>query len=216
MQITCTANGCCYRRHRLSFARRYEALQSWGILACIGVITGLLAAAVDIGVAWFADIKLGYCSHTFWIPRYKCCIASMNYFSCPEWRSWSEHLGFERGSALGGMADFLVFVGSAVAFATLAAYLVASWSLLAAGDGIPEAKTFAGGFGIPGHLSKTTLVTKACAVVLAVSRSDSVAASRHGPSATHCKRGRNDSIRAFAGCGSVPSEGTVGRLAAPD
>jgi hypothetical protein len=159
------------RTHARTHACSYAALQSWGILACIGIITGLLAAAVDIGVAWFADIKLGYCSHAFWIPRYKCCIASRNYFSCAEWRLWSEYLGFERGSALGGIADFLVFVGAAVLFATVAAYLVASWSLLAAGDGIPEAKTFAGGFGIPGHLSKTTLVTKACAVVLAVSRS---------------------------------------------
>ena len=133
-------------------------MESWIVLALIGVTCGVIATIVDVGADWATDLKFGYCNRGFWINRGVCCRDSSDMMGCPEWNDLSTepHLAF------------LMYVGMAVSMATYSAWLTSVFSPYAAGSGIPEIKVILGGFMIQRFLGFWTLLIKVVGLVLSV------------------------------------------------
>ena len=141
-----------------NFWKAYDAMESWILLALIGITCGVIATFVDVGADWATDLKFGYCGRGFWINRGVCCRDSSDMMGCPEWQDLSTepHLAF------------MLYVGMAVAMATYSAWLTSTFAPYAAGSGIPEIKIILGGFAIPRFLGFWTLLIKIVGLILSV------------------------------------------------
>ena len=65
----------------------FDGAQGWILAAVIGCITACLAYFVDVTEVAVFDIKEGYCTQGFHVPKNKCCLSEED---CPLWRSWGD------------------------------------------------------------------------------------------------------------------------------
>jgi chloride channel 3/4/5 len=42
----------------------------------VGLVTGTVAAIIDIGTSWMSDLKFGICPQAFWLNMEQCCWSS--------------------------------------------------------------------------------------------------------------------------------------------
>ncbi|GJJ74156.1 chloride channel 3/4/5 [Entomortierella parvispora] len=70
-----------------------DGLKGWVLVLLTGVITACLAAFIDVSSWWLGDLRMGYCTTSFWWSQYFCCWESSSAEpTCPEWVSWSQAL----------------------------------------------------------------------------------------------------------------------------
>jgi chloride channel 3/4/5 len=162
-----------------------DASQVWIILVAAGILSGGIAAFIDVASLWLADLKTGYCSNIegdgrFYLNRGFCCWGIEDQSMCHDWNSWGGSMGI---TSTGGrwVVDYIFFilfsVGVAhlsrnhsadktqILFAACASLLVREFSPYAQRSGIPEIKTVLGGFVIRHFLGGWTLVTKTLGLV---------------------------------------------------
>ncbi|EUC44875.1 hypothetical protein COCMIDRAFT_96959 [Bipolaris oryzae ATCC 44560] len=149
-----------------------DASQVWIILVAAGILSGGIAAFIDIASDWLADLKTGYCHNVdgdgrFYLNKSFCCWGINEAQACHDWDSWGSAMGI--GSAGGRyVVDYVLFILYSVMFAACASFLVREFSPYAKHSGIPEIKTVLGGFVIRHFLGGWTLVTKTIGLCLAV------------------------------------------------
>jgi chloride channel 3/4/5 len=146
-----------------------DASQVWIILVAAGVLSGGIAAFIDIASDWLGDLKTGYCSNVdgdgrFWLNRSFCCWGYKEVAECHDWHPWGNALGI---GPFGGrwVVEYIFFVLFSIFFAAGASLLVREFSPYAKHSGIPEIKTVLGGFVIRHFLGGWTLVTKTLGLV---------------------------------------------------
>ncbi|XPT03202.1 chloride channel [Ascochyta lentis] len=149
-----------------------DASQVWIILVAAGVLSGGIAAFIDVASDWLADLKTGYCSSVegdgrFYLNKGFCCWGIDTGEQCADWQEWGSAMGIGNG---GGkwIVEYIFFVLFSVLFAACASLLVREFSPYAKHSGIPEIKTVLGGFVIRHFLGAWTLVTKTLGLCLAV------------------------------------------------
>ena len=78
-------------RRRKDFRGRmlawFDGAQGWVLVALIGCITAAIAYFVDVTEDAIFDMKLGFCSTSYFAGREKCCDG---LHSCPEFLSWAQ------------------------------------------------------------------------------------------------------------------------------
>ncbi|KAL5433612.1 hypothetical protein PMIN07_011073 [Paraphaeosphaeria minitans] len=149
-----------------------DASQIWIILIAAGVLSGGIAAFIDVASDWLGDLKTGYCSNIdgdgrFYLNKGFCCWGYSEYAKCNDWRPWSEAMGI-RSVGGGWIVEYIFFVLFSVLFAACASLLVREFSTHAKHSGIAEIKTVLGGFVIRRFLGVWTLVVKTLGLCLAV------------------------------------------------
>ncbi len=146
----------------------YDAAQAWIVITIVGVVIGLIAAALNIITEWLSDIKVGYCTTAWYLNEDFCCYGSEA--GCDEWKRWTSFT----------VANYLIYAVFAVLLAFVSAYLVKSYAPYAAGSGISEIKCIIAGFIMKGFLGSWTLLIKAICLPLAIASGLSV--GKEGPS----------------------------------
>jgi chloride channel 3/4/5 len=146
----------------------YDAAQAWVVVTLVGVVIGLIAAALNIITEWLADIKLGYCTTAWYLNEGFCCYGSEQ--GCDEWKRWTSF----------SVTNYFIYAIFAVLLAFMSAYLVKSYAPYAAGSGISEIKCIIAGFVMQGFLGFWTLLIKALCLPLAIASGLSV--GKEGPS----------------------------------
>ncbi|KAF1357752.1 hypothetical protein EJ07DRAFT_167397 [Lizonia empirigonia] len=149
-----------------------DASQVWIILVAAGILSGGIAAFIDVASDWLADLKTGYCSSVegdgrFYLNKGFCCWGIDTGDQCADWQEWGSAIGIGNG---GGkwIVEYIFFILFSVLFAACASLLVREFSPYARHSGIPEIKTVLGGFVIRHFLGGWTLVTKTLGLCLAV------------------------------------------------
>ncbi|RMD39807.1 hypothetical protein DV735_g5319, partial [Chaetothyriales sp. CBS 134920] len=146
----------------------YDAATAWIVVTLVGVIIGLIAAALNIISEWVSDVKLGYCTTAWYLNKDFCCYGAED--GCGEWHRWSSF----------GLVNYFVYTIFALLLAFLASYLVKAYAPYAAGSGISEIKCIIAGFVMKGFLGFQTLVIKSLCLPLAIASGLSV--GKEGPS----------------------------------
>ncbi|KAH8639059.1 chloride channel protein 3 [Alternaria alternata] len=149
-----------------------DASQVWIILVAAGILSGGIAAFIDVASDWLADLKTGYCHNVdgdgrFYLNKSFCCWGIEEEQACHDWNSWGAAMGID---SVGGryVVEYIFFVLFSVLFAACASLLVREFSPYAKHSGIPEIKTVLGGFVIRHFLGGWTLVTKTIGLCFAV------------------------------------------------
>lgn len=97
-----------------------DASQVWIILVAAGVLSGGIAAFIDVVSDWLADLKTGYCSHgegdgRFYLSKGFCCWGIEEMQECKDWSSWGGAMGI--GNAGGRwIVEYIFFVLFSVCF----------------------------------------------------------------------------------------------------
>lgn len=81
-----------------------DASQVWIILVAAGIISGGIAAFIDVASDWLGDLKTGYCSNVdgdgkFYLNKSFCCWGYSELSECHDWHPWGNALGI---SSIGG------------------------------------------------------------------------------------------------------------------
>ncbi|KAJ4369299.1 chloride channel [Didymella sp. IMI 355093] len=149
-----------------------DASQVWIILVAAGILSGGIAAFIDVASDWLADLKTGYCSSIegdgrFYLNKGFCCWGIDTGDQCADWQEWGSAMGI---GSVGGrwIVEYILFILFSVLFAACASLLVRDFSPYAKHSGIPEIKTVLGGFVIRHFLGGWTLATKTLGLCLAV------------------------------------------------
>ncbi|KAF9104349.1 hypothetical protein BGX29_002033 [Mortierella sp. GBA35] len=100
---------------------RADSLKGW-------VLVLLTAAFIDVSSWWLGDLRMGYCTTSFWWSQYFCCWGSTSSGSCPEWVSWSQALSSD--NIILGLSrdtfDWIVYCCFGVLFAGICVVMVTS------------------------------------------------------------------------------------------
>ncbi|KAG0211925.1 hypothetical protein BGX28_007207 [Mortierella sp. GBA30] len=103
---------------RGSIKTRADSLKGW-------VLVLLTAAFIDVSSWWLGDLRMGYCTTSFWWSQYFCCWGSD---SCPEWVPWSQALS--RDKVILGLSpdsfDWVVYCCFGTLFAGICVVMVTS------------------------------------------------------------------------------------------
>ena len=95
-----------------------DGAQGWILVAIIGCITACIAYFVDITETTIFDVKEGYCSHTWYFSKAKCCLRAED---CPLWTSWGDAMSF---TGVGKTwIDLIFYVLFAVVFSLASCFL---------------------------------------------------------------------------------------------
>ncbi|KAF2015546.1 hypothetical protein BU24DRAFT_441206 [Aaosphaeria arxii CBS 175.79] len=149
-----------------------DASQVWIILVAAGLLSGTIAAFIDISGDWLGDLKTGYCSNVegdgrFYLNKAFCCWGYSELSQCHDWHPWSNALGIH--SEVGSwIVEYIFFVVFSILFAACASILVREYSTYAKHSGIAEVKTVLGGFVIRRFLGGWTLLIKTLGLCFAV------------------------------------------------
>jgi chloride channel 3/4/5 len=91
-----------------------DASQIWLILIAAGILSGAIAAFIDVASDWLGDLKTGYCSNVdgdgrFYLNKGFCCWGYSEYSQCHDWHPWSRALGI---NSIGGawIVEYIFFV----------------------------------------------------------------------------------------------------------
>ncbi|XP_050541085.1 H(+)/Cl(-) exchange transporter 5 isoform X1 [Daktulosphaira vitifoliae] len=152
----------------------HDAWSGWLCVLLVGLVTGTVAAIIDIGTSWMSDLKFGICPQAFWLNMEQCCWSSnetsfeFDKGNCSQWFYWSEIFTSSNGT-FAYIVSYIFYIMWALLFAALAAGLVRMFAPYACGSGIPEIKTILSGFIIRGYLGKWTLLIKSVGIMMSVS-----------------------------------------------
>jgi len=117
-------------------------IQRWVIMFAVGVLTALVACAIDITIELLAKLKYGLL------------------------RQWTDHCVEEENDCL--YIPYLMWVCLNVIPVTLGSFLVAYIEPAAAGSGIPQVKCYLNGVKVPRVVRVKTLLCKGLGVTLSV------------------------------------------------
>eukprot|EP00929_Paragymnodinium_shiwhaense_P051365 TRINITY_DN25865_c0_g1_i4.p1 TRINITY_DN25865_c0_g1~~TRINITY_DN25865_c0_g1_i4.p1 ORF type:complete len:842 (-),score=154.45 TRINITY_DN25865_c0_g1_i4:187-2712(-) len=159
-----------------------KQLLPWFLSVLIGIGTALTGSFVAVASDFLGDMRFGYCRGISLADRHRCCGGAENIdvlrdacmpaqlilmqtaASAPEWREWADIFESERGT----MSPGVVYTVVAVAFASLAAFIVSCHCLAARGDGLASVKAAVAGFDLPDAFSVRCLLTKTVGLAFAV------------------------------------------------
>lgn len=149
-----------------------DASQVWIVLIGTGLLSGVLAAAINVASDWLGDLKTGYCrtgehGGRFYLNRGFCCWGHEELFQCQGWNTWGDAMHI-RASAGQYLVEFIMFILFSVFFAYCASILVKDYATYAKHSGIPEIKTVLGGFVMQRFMGLWTLIIKSLGLCLAV------------------------------------------------
>lgn len=147
----------------------YSFSLNWLLLALMGVIIGTIASSLNIITSWLANIRMGHCSHGFYISKASCCWGQ-NESTCNSWIKWTN---FE-------ILNYFIYILVSLFLSFTAAILVKVYAAAAAGSGIAEIKCIVNGFVIDGFLGWWTLLIKSLGLPLVIASGLSV--GKEGPS----------------------------------
>ncbi|XP_025195865.1 H(+)/Cl(-) exchange transporter 4 isoform X1 [Melanaphis sacchari] len=153
----------------------HDAWSGWLCVLLVGLVTGTVAAIIDIGTSWMSDLKFGICPQAFWLNMEQCCWSSnetsfeLDKGNCSQWFYWSEIMTSSNYGPFAYIVSYLFYIAWALLFAALAAGLVRMFAPYACGSGVPEIKTILSGFIIRGYLGKWTLLIKSVGIMMCVS-----------------------------------------------
>ncbi|GMM29442.1 Gef1 protein [Martiniozyma asiatica (nom. inval.)] len=164
-------------------SRMWSSLQSWLVLTVIGLVTGTIAAFLNIMTEWLNDIKRGHCTLGFFLNENFCCLKQksneksieivfrqLSEESCDAFVSWSSHW----------VPSFIIHLILCVSFGLLAAFACLYIAPNAAGSGISEVKVIISGYKHSTFLSLPTLLVKALGLPFTIASGLSV--GKEGPS----------------------------------
>jgi chloride channel 3/4/5 len=91
-----------------------DASQIWIVLIAAGVLSGGIAAFIDVASDWLGDLKAGYCSNVdgdgrFYLNKGFCCWGYSEYAKCNDWHPWSAALGVHSVGG-GWVVEYIFFV----------------------------------------------------------------------------------------------------------
>ncbi len=155
----------------------YDSLQPWIVLFLVGILTGLVAACINVSSDWLNNIKSGYCKEAFYLSKEYCCWEAEGT-TCDNWISWSEaaNISSKTGSYVFAFFISLLFV---VIFSFISTLLVVNFAPYAVFSGIPEIKTVLSGIVFHHLLTVKTLIIKSVGLCLVVGAG--LWAGREGP-----------------------------------
>jgi chloride channel 3/4/5 len=91
-----------------------DAGQVWVILVAAGILSGAIAAFIDVASDWLGDMKTGYCRNTdgdgrFHLNKSFCCWGYSELSECHDWHPWGDALGIQ---SVGGkwIVEYIFFV----------------------------------------------------------------------------------------------------------
>jgi chloride channel 3/4/5 len=100
-----------------------DASHIWLILVATGIMSGGIAAFIDVASDWLGDLKTGYCSNVdgdgkFYLNKGFCCWGYTEYSQCHDWHPWSSALGV---ASKGGswFLEYLFFICFSVSLTSL-------------------------------------------------------------------------------------------------
>ena len=149
-------------------AKAYDNARTWVVLTIIGVVIGTTSAFMGIVTEFLSDLRLGYCSKSWYLNLNFCCLETDTEF-CEDWNRWSDFSPFR----------YLIFALFAALFSSTCAFLVKYFAKYAAGSGVSEIKVIISGFIIHGFLGVRTFIIKAVGLPLAIASGLSV--GKEGP-----------------------------------
>ena len=162
----------------------YDAAQAWVVITIVGVVIGLVAAALNIITEWLSDVKMGYCTTAWYLNESFCCFGAEN--GCDEWHRWTSF----------AIANYFVYTIFALLLAFTAAYLVKQYAPYAAGSGISEIKCIIAGFVMKDFLGFWTFLIKA--ICLPITIASGLSVGKEGPSVHYAVCAGNVISRFFA------------------
>lgn len=93
-----------------------DASQIWLVLIATGILSGGIAAFIDVASDWLGDLKTGYCSKgdgggRFYLNRGFCCWGYTEYTQCHDWHTWGGAMGIgnQGGKWIVGYLLFVLF-----------------------------------------------------------------------------------------------------------
>lgn len=91
-----------------------DASQVWIILVAAGILSGGIAAFIDVASDWLADLKTGYCSSVegdgrFYLNKGFCCWGIDTGDQCADWQEWGSAMGI---GSVGGkwIVEYIFFI----------------------------------------------------------------------------------------------------------
>lgn len=91
-----------------------DASQVWIILVAAGILSGGIAAFIDVASDWLADLKTGYCSSVegdgrFYLNKGFCCWGIETGDQCADWQEWGGAMGI---GSVGGkwIVEYIFFI----------------------------------------------------------------------------------------------------------
>jgi len=99
----------------LGYAKQIaDASQIWLVLIATGILSGGIAAFIDVVSDWLGDLKTGFCSNVegdgrFYLNKGFCCWGYSEYAQCKDWHPWSRALGI---TSVGGgwIVEYMFFL----------------------------------------------------------------------------------------------------------
>ncbi|XP_026193273.1 uncharacterized protein LOC34623994 [Cyclospora cayetanensis] len=148
-------------------ATQVSKLEVWILAAATGIATAAAAVYIQLSSDFVADLRNGFCRHSF-LKSQAACLAAVpeGFVGEGPWVSWASF--FEAEGLGGALLAFVGFVAVSVGAATAAAAAVAKLAPQAAGSGIADTKVFMRGFRDSTFLSPRVLVVKLLTLSLAV------------------------------------------------
>lgn len=140
----------------------------WIVLILTGIMTAIVAAYIDIVSRWLADIKFGYCSDAFYLPKDFCCSGIDQVDKCEKWITWEKSFHIENNVVGSYATAYIFYILFAIFFAAAACILVMFYAPHSRFSGIAEIKTILSGFIIRDLLGFKTLIFKATGLILVV------------------------------------------------
>lgn len=140
----------------------------WIVLIATGMSVAIVAAFIDIVSRWLADIKFGYCSDFFYLPKDFCCSGLDPQDTCVRWRTWELTFHIENNVVGSYAIAYVFYIIFSIIFASSACILVLFYAPHSRFSGITEIKTILSGFIIKGLLGFKTLIFKAIGLILVV------------------------------------------------
>lgn len=96
----------------------FDGAQGWFLVALIGCITAAIAYFVDVTEDAVFDMKIGFCSATWFAGQSRCCDGE---HACPQWKTWAQI--FRSSSVDNQWIDFGMFVIWVIALAMMSCAL---------------------------------------------------------------------------------------------
>jgi len=144
-------------------------ISNWLVLACMGVVIGLIAGSLNIITSFLSSARVGYCKRGFYLSESFCCWGESDAH-CSSWTKWT---------SLGGL-NYIIYILISLLMSYTAAKIVKHYAPFAAGSGISEIKCIVSGFVMDGFLGWWTLAIKSLGLPLAIGSGLSV--GKEGPS----------------------------------
>jgi chloride channel 3/4/5 len=100
------------------FKQLADASQIWLILIAAGILSGGIAAFIDVASDWLGDMKTGYCKNVsgdgkFYLNKGFCCWGYTELSQCEDWHPWASALGITSKGG-GWIVEYIFFIAFSV------------------------------------------------------------------------------------------------------